>query len=191
MKLLTLFTAVLISVSMAGCANRGQNVIVNADQRLNHDFSNYKSFTWASQVDNQLDPGFYFLNDLVLKERIRNAVAFSLEGRGYNKVQQNADLIVNFRVFDKPTTIQGFTGYGSGYWGDLQVRNPENSKEFQVEAGTLIINLLDKNTGEVVWQGFASGLMDGNVFDKREDKIKQAVNLIFEKYPYRGDKLGS
>ncbi|GAA4470754.1 hypothetical protein GCM10023189_59950 [Nibrella saemangeumensis] len=125
----------------------------------------------------------YFLNDLVLKDLVRDAVSHEMESRGYKQNRQGADLVVNFRVFDQPTTLRGFTGYGTTYWGDMEVRQPEDTASFQVERGTLMVNMLDRNTGEVVWQGFASGLMEGNEFIHGEDKIKQAVHLIFENYP--------
>ncbi len=34
----------------------------------------------------------------------------------------------------------------------------------------------------------ASGLTNTNGFDRDENRVKQAVNLIFEQYPYRADK---
>ncbi len=168
---------------------QAQNVTVDADRKLNVDFSKYKTYTWASQVDNRLDPGFYFLNDLTLKKRIRDAVGFALDGRGYKLTRQSPDLLVNFRVFEKPTTIKGFTGYGTTYFGVGEVREPEDVTTFDVKAGSIILNLVDTKTGQVVWRGLASGLTNANGFDRDENRIRQAVNLIFEKYPYRADNL--
>ncbi len=167
------------------------SVTVDADKKLNTDFSNYKTYAWSSQVDSKLDEGIYFLNDLVLKERIRNATGYEMDSRGYRKASQSPDLLVNFRVFEQPTTIKGYSGYGTTYWGTQEVREPEDTTSFQVERGTVIINLIDTKTGSMVWRGFASGLMDGNVFNKNEDKIKEAVHLIFEEYPVRADDLGN
>ena len=177
--------ALLLTVSLT----QAQNVTVDADKKLNTDFSKYKTYTWASQVDAKLDPGLYFLNDLALKERIRNAVGFAMDGRGYKFTRQSPDLLVNFRVFDKPTTIKGFTGYGTTYFGANEVREPEDVTTFEVKAGSLIVNLVDMKTGQVVWRGLASGLTNSNGFDRSDNKIKQAVNLIFEQYTARADKL--
>lgn len=167
-----------------------QDIKVEADKRLNVDFSKYKTFYWTKQVDAKLNPGVYFLNDVVLKDLIRHSVDHELRGMGYKKQANNPDLIVNFRVFDKPTTLKGFTGYGTDYWG-TEVRDPASAREYKVQAGTLVVNLLDGKTGEMVWTGFASGLMDGNLFDKKEDKIMQAVNLIFDNYNQRADNYTS
>ncbi len=183
MKSLIIAAAMLLMASLT----QAQNVTVDAEKKLNFDFSKYKTFAWASQVDNKLDPGFYFLNDLELKQRIRDAVKSELEGRGYKYQRRAPDLIVNFRVFEKPTTIKGYTGYGTTYFGK-ELRDPEDQKTFDVKAGSIIVNLIDVKTGQAVWRGLASGITSDNGFDRDQNKIKQAVNLIFEKYAYRADK---
>ncbi len=70
MKSLIIAAALLLTASLT----QAQDVTVDTEKKLNIDFSKYKTYTWASQVDNKLDPGFYFLNDLELKQRIRDAV---------------------------------------------------------------------------------------------------------------------
>lgn len=163
------------------------NIIVNADKALNTDFSKYKTFAWASQV--KTDNGVYFLNDYVLKNAVRHAVLHELEGLGYEMKDQAADLIVNFRVFDKPVEIQGFTGYEQGYWGTEEYRDRDDQRTYKLDAGSLIVQMVDRTTGQIVWQGYASGIMDNNVFDKDKERINQAVALIFDEYDQRADNL--
>ncbi|MDJ1469434.1 DUF4136 domain-containing protein [Xanthocytophaga flava] len=191
MKLKILIIGLLVSIQVMAQKQQKQNVQVNSDKQLNIDWSKYKTYTWASQVDSKLDAGIYFLNDLVLKERIRNAVGYEMDGRGYEKVSQSPDIIVNFRVFDQPTTLKGYTGYGTSYWGSQEVRQPEDTTSYNVERGTLIVNVIDTKSGETIWRGFASGLMNGTTFNKEEEKIKEAVNLIYQDYPARADNLGN
>jgi hypothetical protein len=187
MKKLIVATALLLVAGLS----QAQNITVDADKKLNTDFSKYKTYGWASQVDNKLDPGFYFLNDLVLKERIRDAVQYAMDGRGYKLTRQKPDLLVNFRVFDQPTSIKRYTGYGTTYFGSEEVREPEDVTTFNIKAGSLIINLVDTKTGQVVWRGLASGLTNNNGFDRDHNKIKQAINLVFDQYGYRADKYSS
>lgn len=191
MKLKILIIGLLVSIQVMAQKQQKQNVQVNSDKQLNIDWSKYKTYAWASQVDSKLDPGIYFLNDLVLKERIRNAVGYEMDGRGYEKVSQSPDIIVNFRVFDQPTTLKGYTGYGTSYWGSQEVRQPEDTTSYNVERGTLIVNVIDTKSGETIWRGFASGLMNGTAFNKEEEKIREAVNLIYQDYPARADNLGN
>ncbi len=177
----------LVQVAFA----QSSSITVDADKQLNTDFSKYKTFAWASQVDSKLAPGVYFLGDLALKERIRNAVGYEMEARGYQKIRQTPDLLVNFRVFDQAATIKGYSGYGTTYWGNQEVRQAEDTTSFQVQPGTLIVNVVDTKTGAIVWRGFASGLIDNSVFEKREDKIKEAVHLIYNQYPTEVPSVGN
>lgn len=186
MKRLSLVIAFMLCLATMSFA---QNIKVNSSQKPDTDFDKYKSFNFASQVDQKLDPGFYFLNDLALKGMIRESVNHELEGLGYKKTTQAPDLIVNFRVFDKPATITTVNDYGNDYWGISNVRDTRSISTAQVQAGTLVVNMVDRKTGEVVWTGFASGLMDGNLFNKKEDKVKEAVNLVFDQYKHRADGI--
>lgn len=95
------------------------------------------------------------------------------------------DLIVNFRVFEEPVTLKGYEGYGTSYWGDEQYRQISDTTSYDVEAGTLLLSMADRESGTVIWQGFASGLIKDNTFIKDEGKIREAVNLIFEEYNQR------
>lgn len=174
----------LIFLFMASVAS-AQTITVKSDRALDVDFNQYKTFYWASQADSWLDEGLYFLNDLTMKAMIRDAVKSELMGLGYQMQSYNPDLIVNFRVFDKPVTIKGYEGYGTSYWGDQRYRQPSDTTSYHVEAGTLLVSLADRQSGKVVWQGFASGLIKDNEFIREESKIRQAVNMIFEEYNHR------
>ena len=167
---------------------QAQNVIVDSETKPDTDFSKFKTYTWASQVDNTLDQGRYFLSDQTLKKQIRDAVSYAMDGRGYQFTRQNPDLIVNFRVFDKPTTIKGYTGGNSGYFGANEVQGLGDEQDIQVKEGTIIVNIVDTKTDQAIWRGLASGLTSGNSFNRQEGKIREAVNLIFNKYAYRADK---
>ena len=64
-------------------------------------------------------------------------------------------------------------------------RQISDTTSYDVEAGTLLVSIADRESGQVVWQGFASGLIENNTFVKDEGKIHEAVNLIFEEYDQR------
>lgn len=177
----------LAAFALVASLTQAQTVTVDSEMRPNTDFSRYKSYAWASQVDNKLDPGLYFLNDLVLKKQIRDAVGFAMDGRGYKFMRQNPDLLVNFRVFDKPTTIKGYTSQGSDYFSASEVQSLGDEQDIQVQPGTILVNLVDNKTDQVIWTGLASGLTTNNGFDRQQGKIREAVNLIFNRFNYRAD----
>lgn len=169
----------------ATCIAQTRQITVESDRVLNTDWSKYKTFSFASMIDSDLEVGFYFVNDLVLKRQIRDAVRDELMGLGYQMDRSNPDLVATFRVFEQPTTIKGYEGYGRTYWGNTKYRQISDTTSYDVKAGTLIISLADRKTGQVVFQGFASGLIDNNRFIKDEVKIHEAVNMIMNEYGQR------
>ena len=181
MKKIMLIGLMSLGVAFANA----QSITVNSDRSLDTDFSQYKTFYWSSQADQWLDEGMYFLNDLTMKAMIRDAVKGELMGLGYTMQSNDPDLIINFRVFDEPVRLKGYEGYGTGYWGDEVHRDVSDTTSYAVEAGTLLLSIADRESGKVVWQGFASGLIENDAFIKDEGKIREAVNLIFENFDQR------
>lgn len=161
-----------------------QTITVRSDEGKDVDYEKFKTFYWASQVDNEADEGQLFLNDLVLKAQLRDAIKSEMLGLGYEINADNPDLVINFRVFDKAVKIHHNEGYGD-YWGTTAMRDISEETTYDLEPGTLIVSLADRESGAIVWHGFASGLIDNNQFIKDEGKIKEAVNLIFGEYTSR------
>lgn len=178
----------IVGIMLLFIAASGQEITVRSDRDVDADFSNYKTFAFSSQVDDKLDAGLFFLNDLVLKAQVREAVENELTGLGYKKDQAQPDFLVNFRLFEEPVKLKGFEGYGSTFWGGESYRNISDTTTYNLEAGSLLISLVDREQGAIVWRGFASGLIDGDKFVKDEGKIREAVNLIFEEYHQRASE---
>ena len=163
--------------------SQAQNVTIDSELRPNTDFSHFKSYTWASQPTITQNRQY----DQALKKQVVDAVGYALDGRGYTRTAQSPDLIVNVRIFDQPTTIKGYTGTDNVTPGDIQSLGKE--KNIDIKAGTILVNLVDTKTDQTIWQGLASGLTSTNRMDRQEGKIREAVNLIFNEYPYRADKF--
>lgn len=162
-----------------------QEISVLSREAADGDLSRMKTFAWASQVNSALDAGNYFLNDIVLKADFRDAVNVELDERGYRYDPESADIIINFRVFDEPVVLNTYESYGAAFWGDVEFKKPIDSVDTEFHAGTLIISMVDRVEGKLLWQGFASGLIENNKFVKEEEKVREAVKLIFERYNYR------
>ena len=171
-----------------------QRYTVTSNADYSAPFDKYKTYGWAKHVTTTSSLA-YAINDLTLKSKIKDAVAHELAARNMTMNQRNPDVLVNFRVFEKPVTIAEADGYfhDGNYWGTDEVRNNalgslpyassynENDTEYYLDKGTVMVQLVDAKKGVVVWQGYASGLTDGNTFDRNPDHIAKAARLIFDK----------
>jgi hypothetical protein len=179
------------------------NVTVASDKSLTADFSQFKSFDFAKQLaDDKIQ--IFFLDDLVLKGKVKEAVQYELEARGYDQTSNNPDLIVNFQILDESTEFTGYTGVyrDENYWTademrkdiiglvpEAEVRTSDNARTYQLKEGTLMVHLVDAESGELIWQGYASGILDNKNRIGEDDKVKEAVSLIFQTYDWRADDV--
>jgi hypothetical protein len=69
-----------------------------------------------------------------------------------------------------------------------EIRQPQDTVTYAIKPGTLLITLIDAKTSSVVWEGFASGIVQRDELISDKIKVKEAVNLIFKKYEWRADK---
>ena len=202
-NIITLFVVTAFTLSTA-YAQSG-NVTVASDKSLTADFDQFKTFDFARQItDDQIQ--IFFLDDALLKGKVKEAVKYELEARGYEQASDNPDLLVNFQVLDSATEFTGYTGVyqDENYWGpnemrkeaiglapDAEVRTADNVQNYQLDKGTLMVHLVDAESGELIWQGYASGIMDGEIIDGKDDRVKEAVSLIFQTYQWRADDLAA
>jgi hypothetical protein len=178
-------TIIVVSLLLMVLTAQAQQITVKSTKDADVDFRGYQTYFWASQIEEQGNEGKFFLNDVLLKADIRDLVHRELESRGYRLDENSPDLLVNFRVFDKAVTLNGLQGYGSNYWGEKEITSNVGEEEIKIEPGTLIISLVDKREGKLVWQGFASGLMIHESFTKEEGYIREVVETIFDAYGIR------
>ena len=194
---------ILFSLLFLFSCTSSENIIVNSDKDLDTDFKQFKTFAWASHAANS-DTDF-FSKDKLLKEELRDAIMHEMKAKGYQYESNDPDLIVNFRVFDKDTEYIGYTGVykDDEYWSpteirkemiglipDAEVRNSDDKKVYYLKEGTILIDLLNAKTSQLVWTGYASGIYDGNPLQQSDlRKVDDAVAKIFEEYDYRGTQL--
>ena len=87
------------------------------------------------------------------------------------------DLLVAYHLGIKDKIDVSSWGYGYGRWGgwgggNLDVR--------QYKEGTMIIDLVDASTRELVWRGIGKGVVGSG---SPETKIREAVTEILSNYP--------
>lgn len=175
----------LLTITFFACTPQ-KEYMVQSEENLTTEFDKYSSFEFSTHALGTNTT--YTLNDLVVKQIIRDAVEDELEAKGYVRAPNNGDLIVNFRVFEDETTIRGFEN-DPEYWLESEVRSWEDVQTYNVEPGTVYVDIVDKQSSTMVWRGFATGLVEGDTFIKDPDAINGAVENIFERFDHRANEL--
>ena len=159
---------------------------VQTDYDREADFSEYRTFYWSDDFQNQNSEGSanepLFYNTLV-KKRLKQAIQRELEGKGYTISAEDPDLLVSSQVVVEERSTGGtnypYSPFYFGYYGGFSNVATSSQKE-----GDVVINLIDRNQRQLVWQGYASGVLEMDTED-RQQEINDAVTMILSNYNHR------
>lgn len=172
---------------------KSQNVVVGSDNSFKTSLNDYSTYTWSKNIDQipsdgiYVSPtGVYVFNNESVRSKIKQAIEYELVAKGYKKDVNNPDLMVLFSVTERPGSLRTFNGYEMVNNGTDSVRTPQNVQTTKIDAGTLIIDIIDAKSGAVAWQGFASGILKPQMIND-ESQVRQAVASIFNKFDFRAN----
>jgi hypothetical protein len=172
---------------MAGCA------VTDMDQSAN--FSQYQTYAWGESKVDVSNP--IYDSDLINK-KIRATVENEFAKRGIRKNDADPDFVVSYHTYteEKERVSGGYPYYGSPFypfgfypfafrWGYLY---PWTSPQIKTEytEGTLIIDIKDHQTEELVWRGSVSGSVDDVAGIRKQ--IEKGIKAIMKKYPVTPDE---
>ncbi|MCC9166526.1 DUF4136 domain-containing protein [Pontibacter harenae] len=156
-------------------------------------FQSYQNFGWCGI---QASPDTVNTNySPLLDQMVKAAVATELVRDGLRPadVGETPDLMIAYDIaLDPPQQpineaayAPGF-GYGYSYWYgyryDYGFTNlPDFQRISDYALGTLVIDLIDPDTNEVVWRGWAVSVIDP--LDIKEGTISRVVASIMAQYP--------
>ena len=179
MRRLSLLAAPVVAVLLAALATvpaQAQTVKADYDKRAN--FAGYKTFAFKKGTDAPTP---------FAQERIVSAISSQLKARGMSE-SETPDLLVYTHVQISTeqrvdTTGFGYGGYpGWGGWGGGYATS--SAVVTNVPIGTLITDIVDAKTNELVWRGVATDtLLTNPTPEKSEKRINKAVTKLFYKYP--------
>jgi len=169
---------------MAGCAS-GPDVRGDFDPAA--DFGRFRTFGFVEQAGTDAGDARSITTTL-----LQNAAAREMEARGYVR-SDTPDLVINFHgrleervdIQSRPAPTMGPTwGYrgwaGSpwGGWGGTEV----TTRRYNV--GTLVIDLVDLQQRQMVFQGSAQTTVTREMQQNRERSINELVAQIFQRFPF-------
>jgi len=169
---------------LTGCASGPE---VRADYDKAADFGRYRTFGFVAAAG--ADTGE---PRSLATQSLQNAAAREMENRGYTRSDE-PDLVINFKgKLEEKMDIESVPGpyYGSawgyrglygapyGGWGGAQTYTTRYT------VGTLVIDIVDREQREVVFQGTTEGIVTEKMRENRDQTISQAVATVFSKYPF-------
>ena len=146
---------------------------VTTDYDHKADFSKYKTFSWM-QKPRTKDP--------LMKDRIVGFINDQLKHKGLQFVETGGDMSVAAHTATKEEkTLEVFyNGFGgwrwhAGFGGSTAVVET-------YEVGTLIVDLFDASTKQVIWRGVATDTLSDKP-EKNTKKLEKVVDEMFKQYP--------
>ena len=158
---------------------------VHVDYDRNADFDSYKTFAWGPTPETSIEGASPFMHS-----RIKNAIEYYLAKGGGVEDPTDPDLYVTYHVGTYEdvrfsTTTYGYS-YGPGwgwdpYWGGPMGNTVTTATTY--ERGTLVIDIWDAETNEIVWRGSASAVVpdDPQKADKLINKALKKMVKQFQK----------
>ncbi len=174
------FVPLLVSLLSIACSSMS----FNHDWDRDADFASYRTYAWLDQSNDPASGNAQLARrqNSLLTKRVRTAADVELGQKGLTINTDSPDLLLVFHtgLQDKVNVTDYGYRYSYDYWG----WGGRNIDVYQYTEGTLIIDMIDRNTHELVWRGSATATMDEQASSqKREETIAKAVMGILEKYP--------
>ncbi len=166
---------ILVALAIAACST----LQTHADWDPAANFSTFHTYQWkdATPLKNQL-----------LDQRIVQSINQQLAAKGLRQVDSGGDLFVTYHgsVSEQLNMTTTGYGYGMGGWygpgfGGVGV---QNTTVQQIPIGTLVVDLVDVKTNQMVWRSTASDdLKQSDNPQQAQDRVDNAVKAMFSRWP--------
>lgn len=147
------------------------------DVRTNHmpgaNFAKYKTYKWVA-IEGGAHP-----NQIVDAE-IKQAVDSQLASKGMSKTDgENADLYVGYQIAVDQEKQWNAWGSGGRIMGGMA-----SATSSTISIGTLVLDMYDPSSKQLVWQGNASKTIDPKGSqEKNEKNLNKAMAKLLKNFP--------
>jgi hypothetical protein len=156
------------------------HVYVYSDHDPQTDVSLFSRYRWLDVPNIEANRNPIYYNELNDK-RIKSAVNMQLQNKGYTMGRSDAEFIVHYHIIVKEKGIVYTEDLGycySKYWMD------ERRYLYQYSEGTLIIDVMNARTNDLIWRGWAVSAFDFDTPADIENLMRSSVDRIFTQFPY-------
>ena len=153
---------------------------VYTDYEPDYDLWQYGTYNWIQipNIESGNNPFYYNeFND----KKIKSAVKEQLTSRGYQLTEDKPDLTFHYHIIveNKLTVVsRSCDNPYPPFWVSM------HTSAYPYKEGTLILDLTDTKTNQLVWRGWAISALDVlNTPDQIDHLIKTAVRKMLVKFP--------
>lgn len=170
---------------------------VDADKKVARSLSSYSSYAFLPNQDTIQTSNYdnARVNEIVIDE-----IRTSMQEKNYRLDRNQPDLLVYYHLMlDEEMAVNAnpvytnYSYYRPGHYVGPYYRNytynnyftvprivGSNVQQIPYKEGTLVIDLIDRRTNEIVWRGSAEDVIERNDL---EAELRSYVDAIFERLP--------
>jgi hypothetical protein len=167
-----------LSVLLALAACGGSAVFM--DYNIAGLWSNYRTYNWLPEPRAE-DIGPLAENP-ANRTSIEDAVDWAMKNRGLRRDEANPDLLVAYYAGKKDAIDPSVWGYSYSAAGSYK---DEQGPPQSYKGGTLVIDLIDAKTKELMWRGWSDGVINAPNQEKTDNSIREVTKKIMAEYPPR------
>jgi len=172
LKLCLVLVSILVTTSCT-------SIKVVHDYDTKADFSSLRTFDW---IPVSAEEGISSLN----VRRVKDAINTRLIAKGFVMASGRPDFLVAMHVVRKQKIRVTDWGYHYGPYRPYRQTHLGMGRMDvdQYEEGTLIIDMVDSRSKELIWRGTATSTLEsGRTPEEQEKKINEAVEKILSNFP--------
>lgn len=167
----------LVVISVGGCAS--SKIGYDFDRRVN--WSDYHSYAWIPGA--QESTGDKRLDNSLIDARIRTAIDAQLRSKGFTStVSETPEFLVAYHIGMKDMMKGSST---QNYIGDAAYGTYTTVSDIQpYKEGTLLIDIVDAVSKEVVWRASAlAEVEEGLTPEERDKRMNSIVRAMLSHFP--------
>lgn len=155
---------------------------VEYDYSYKGDFQKYKTFDLflpASEEDASLQNAV-----------IENLIVERMKFLGYERSSDSPNLLISYKVFNDSLKFFGYKQPDINIWAKSKSQELDyDLQKFNLNHGTLLIQLYDRAQNRSIWQGYATTNY-GAIAYNDERSVRNAVLSILDKYRFFASGFG-
>jgi hypothetical protein len=155
---------ILAAALLQGCAG----ISIETDFDRTADFSSLKTYRWIEhEQDDEDNP---LMRDPLIRSHVRSAVDTTLAAKGYRRLETGRpDFLVAYYF-----TARNMVDVTYGYWYPY-------SNVYHYREGTLVVDVVDPEKKQLIWRGWAIGMLHGREY--AYDEINDSVDEMLRRFP--------